>query len=84
MTAATLNLAEAPFLRTILDAMPALVTTDEVLAAADTAEVMLDVRGIPEAERPGHRFTLEAAGALITVQRTVTGWSLDAVEEVAS
>lgn len=44
---------------------------------------MLDVRGVPEAERPGHRFTLEAADALITVQRTASGWSLDAVEEVA-
>lgn len=80
---ATLDALEAPFLSTILDAMPALVTTDEVLAAAEAGEVMLAVRGIPEAERPGHRFTLEAADALITVQRIATGWSLDAVEEVA-
>lgn len=80
---ATLDALEAPFLSTMLHTMPALVTTDEVLAAAEAAEVMLDVRGIPEAERPGHRFTLEAADALITVQRTATGWALDAVEEVA-
>lgn len=80
---ATLDALEAPFLGTLLSAMPALVTTDEVLAAAEAAEVMLDVRGVAEAERPGHRFTLEAADAFITVQRTVSGWSLDAIEEVA-
>lgn len=81
---ATIDAADAPFLGTLLSAMPALVTTDEVLAAAEAAELRLDVRSVPEAERPGHRFTFEAADALITVERTTTGWSLDAVETVAS
>lgn len=81
---ATFDSAEAPFLSTMLSAVPALVTTDEVLAAAEAGEVMLDVRGIPEVERPGHRFTLEASDAFITVERTATGWSLDAVEQVTS
>lgn len=84
MTAATIDSAEAPFLSTMLRAMPALVTTDEVLAAAEAAELRLDVRAVPEAQRPGHRFTFEAADAFITVERTATGWSLDAVEELAS
>ncbi|GAA2570513.1 hypothetical protein GCM10009862_06640 [Microbacterium binotii] len=79
---ATIDSAEAPFLGMMLHSMPALVTTDEVLAAAEAAELCLDVRGVPEAQRPGHRFTFEAADAVITVERTVSGWALDAVEEV--
>ncbi len=75
--------AEAPFLRTLLSDMPTLVTTDEVMAAADAGEVLLASRGIPQAQRPGHRFTFEAAYALVTVERAATGWSLDAIEEVA-
>lgn len=84
MMLATIDSAEALFLSTMLSTMPALVTTDEVLAAAEAAEICLDVRAVPDAERPGHRFTFEAADALITVERTATGWSLDAVEELAS
>ena len=80
---ATIDAADAPFLGTLLSAMPVIVTTDEVLAAAEAAELRLDVRGVPVAERPGHRFTFEAADAFITVERTTTGWALDAVEEVA-
>lgn len=81
---ATIDPAEAPFLGTMLSAMPALVTTDEVLAAAEAAELCLDMRDVPEAERPGSRFTFEATDAFVTVERTATGWSLVAVEEVAS
>lgn len=81
---ATIDAPEAPFLGTMLSAMPALVTTDEVLAAAEAAEICLDVRRVPEAQRPGHRFTFEAADAFITVERTASGWALDAVEEAAA
>lgn len=78
----TIDAAEAPFLRTMLDTMPALVTTDEVLAAAEAGEICLDTRGVPEALRIGARFTFEAAYALVTVERTRDGWVLNAVKEV--
>ncbi|MEZ3155946.1 hypothetical protein AB1K56_03375 [Microbacterium sp. BWR-S6Y] len=73
--------AEAPFLRALLGSMPALVTTDDVLAAAETAEIMLEARGIPEVQRPGHRITLEAAHAFVTLVRGRSGWTLDRIEE---
>lgn len=82
MMRAAISPLEAPFLRTMLEAMSAPATVDEVLAAAEAAEICLDVRGVLESQRAGSRFTFEAPSALITVVRGRGGWMLDSVEAV--
>lgn len=83
MMRAAISPLEAPFLRTLLEAMPAPATVDEVLAAAEAAEIRLDAQGVLESRRPGASFTFEAPFALITVVRGRGGWMLDSVEVAA-